>query len=93
MRKLRYKQSKAQRETLAAEVRKLVFSRLLEVSGGEFNATFGSENIKRKPEHNLKYCITPVTDLIEQYNKLVDDAQAEIEDLRADMPRSARRRD
>ena len=49
-------------------------ARLEEKTGGNFMATFGEEQIRRKPEYNLTYSIGPAVELIEQYNKLVDDA-------------------
>ena len=48
--------------------------RLTECTKGNFDALHGEEQMKRKPEYNLRYCIGPATELLDQYNKLVDDA-------------------
>ena len=52
--------------------------RMNEITGGKFLATFGEEQKTRKPEYNLKYATDPMQQLVEQYNKLVDDSQYEI---------------
>lgn len=66
---------------MEAEMRQQVFARLQECTGGKFEATFGEEQIIRNPEYNLKYATGPVIELVEQYNKLVDDANFEIDGL------------
>lgn len=52
-----------------------------EVNGGEFKARFGEEHELKTPQYNLKYAIGPVLELVEQYNRLVDDARYEIDGL------------
>ena len=47
---------------------------MMEVTGGSFKATFGAEQITRNADYNMKYATGPMLELIEQYNKLVDDA-------------------
>lgn len=51
------------------------------VTGGNFNATYGDEQSTRSPEYNLKYATGPMQELVDQYNKLVDDSQYEINGL------------
>ena len=53
-------------------------ARLTEITGGNFNATYGDLQETRKPEYNMKYACGPMQELIDQYNKLIDDAQYEI---------------
>ena len=48
--------------------------RLTDCLEGKFDATFGDDQETRNAEFNLKYAAAPVIDMIEQYNKLVDDA-------------------
>ena len=55
--------------------------RMTEVTGGDFKATYGENQEKRSAEYNMKYAVGPMFELIEQYNKLVDDAQYEINGL------------
>ena len=78
---MKYKQSRAERETLFSEVMESTLERMKEITGGEFLATFGDEQETRKPEYNLKYATGPMRELVDQYNKLIDDAQYEINGL------------
>ena len=50
----------------------------MERTRGNFTAKFGDEHTAMSKEFNLKYCVQPVTEMLEQYNKLVDDANLEI---------------
>ena len=53
--------------------------RLVEVTDGVFDSLFNDQ--PREPEHNLKYASQPASDLIEQYTRIVDDSQTEIDAL------------
>ena len=55
--------------------------RLEEKTNGVFAATFGVEQIPRKPQYNLDYMSIPIMELIQQYVKIVDDSQMEIDNL------------
>ena len=81
LRKMRYKQTKDERRKLQENVFVETLSRLTECTKGKFEARFGDEDMKRKPEYNLNYCMGPAKELQDQYNKLVDDAQYEINSL------------
>lgn len=78
---MRYKQTKAERNKLTTDFIEQTMKRLTECTKGNFDALHGEEQMKRKPEYNLRYCIGPATELLDQYNKLVDDAQFEINSL------------
>ena len=54
---------------------------MMEVTDGHFKATFGEHQVTRNADYNMKYATGPMLELIEQYNKLVDDAQYEINGL------------
>lgn len=53
--------------------------RMEEVTGGQFKATFDLEQVTKSAAYNLKYVTTPMVELVDQYNKLVDDSQHEID--------------
>lgn len=78
LRKMRYKQTKDERNQLRDDFFAETLKRLAECCKNNFDATFGDEQMKRKPEYNLNYCTGPAKDLFNQYNKLVDDAQYEV---------------
>ena len=78
LRYMRYKQTKAERAQLAVDFTQEILARLSECTKGKFEARFGEEEMTRKAEYNLKYCSGPGMELLDQYNKLVDDAQYEI---------------
>ena len=55
--------------------------RLKEATGDQFLALHGEDQLQRDAAYNLKYCTLPIRELLEQYNKLVDDSQVEIDGL------------
>ena len=81
LRKMRYRQTKEERLQLQSNVFDETLKRLTECVKGKFEATFGEEDMKRKPSYNLNYCMGPPKELQQQYNKLVDDAQYEVNNL------------
>ena len=78
---MKYSQTKEERQTILDNVKAETLKRMSKIVGGKFNATFGDEQIKRKPEYNLNYATGPMLELVDQYNKLVDDSQYEINGL------------
>ena len=78
---MEYKQTAEERSGLAKLINAKTMERLMEVTGGEFEATFNDEDKPRKAAYNLKYASDPSSELIEQYNRLIDDTQNEINAL------------
>ena len=78
---MEYKQTAEERSGLAKLINAKTMERLMEVTGGEFNATFNDEDKPRNAMYNLKYASDPSGELIEQYNRLIDDTQNEINAL------------
>ena len=78
---MKFKQTKQERANLNVEIAASTMKRMKEINGGEFNATFGEFQEKRNPDYNLKYAVGPLIELLEQYNKFVDDSQYEINGL------------
>ena len=62
---MRYKQTKAERNQLTEDFISQTMKRLTECTGGKFEALHGEEQMTRKPEYNLKYCIGPATELLD----------------------------
>ena len=79
--KMQYKQGKEERQQIVMDVRDETLKRMSEVVDGNFKATFGDEQITRKPEFNLNYATGPIQEMVEQYNRIVDDSQYEINGL------------
>ena len=78
---MQYKQTEEEREKLTTDIMDQTMERLKECNGGVFNALFNDESKPRKPEYNLKYAAGPSLDLINQYTRLVEDSQTEINGL------------
>lgn len=57
--KMQYKQTAEEREALSNDIADQTMQRLMEVTGGVFEATFNDEDTPRKPKYNLKYAGGP----------------------------------
>ena len=66
---------------MTKDIMEQTMERLKECNGGVFKALFNGESKPRKPEYNVKYAAGPSLNLIDQYTKLVDDSQTDINRL------------